>query len=102
MPEAGYFEAVEAGLHSPEPITADVPDTTDPAEAALLQQRLIPADVGLVANEAIARAERVTGVPFPACCRALYRHSQTSSYTEFICTTLTWGDISESIERGMQ
>lgn len=102
MPEAGYFEEVEAGIHSPEPITADLPDTMDPAETELLQQRLIPADVGLVANEAIARAERVTGVPFLACCRALYRYSQNSRCNEFNFIALAWEIVSERSERGIQ
>lgn len=80
MPEAGYFEAVEAGLQSPEPITTDLPDTIDPAEVALLQQRLISADVGLVANEAIARAERVTGAPCLAWYRELCKDAQASRF----------------------
>lgn len=68
LPEAGYFdEAVETAFRSPEPITVELPDTLDAAELALLQQRLIAAEVGLVANEAVARAERVTGVLVIAC-----------------------------------
>lgn len=77
MPEAGYFdEAVETGFQSPEPITTDLLDSATPVEAALLQQRLIPEDVGLVANEAIFRAERVTGVPFIACAPQTFNHAE--------------------------
>jgi hypothetical protein len=42
-------------------MTVDMAFPEDPAEAMLQQQRLIPEDVGLVANETILRAERVTG-----------------------------------------
>lgn len=59
----GYFdEVVDAGFQSPEPIIAGCTESLSPGERALLQQRLIPEDVGLVANEAIAQAERVTGM----------------------------------------
>jgi hypothetical protein len=68
MPETGYFdEVVETGFQFPEPITTEMPGNLTAEELALLQQRLIPEDVRLVANEAIARAERVTGAPMHAC-----------------------------------
>jgi hypothetical protein len=71
MPEAGYFdEAVETGFQSPEPITAEIQDNLTAEELALLQQRLIPEDVGWVANKAIARAERITGARLHACMRS--------------------------------
>ena len=72
MPEVGYFdEVVDAGFQSPEPIMVDYLEDLSAGERVLLQQRLIPEDVGLVANEAIAQAERVTGV--------LLLHSSTSA-----------------------
>lgn len=60
---AGYFdEAVSCGFNSPEPITPHHEFGFTDEELHLLQQKIIPGDVGVEASRAILKASRVTGV----------------------------------------
>lgn len=60
---AGYFdEAVNCGFTSPEPIRPQHEFGFTENELDLLQQKIIPGDVGIEAVRAILKASCVTGV----------------------------------------